>query len=122
MSLWFWKRETTAEPPTREPRKLRIDFHGAFIRRADLSDFNLEEANLERTDAANASFRGADFKNANLKATNLKGADLTDAKNLTAEQLEQAVIDEHTKLPPDLAAELRARRQPHSSPTATREA
>jgi uncharacterized protein YjbI with pentapeptide repeats len=110
MSVLFWKREEPPPPPhNQEP--LRFDLHGAVLRGADMKGFLLEEANLERTDAANASFRGADFKNANLDGTILKGADLTDAKNLTVDQLEKAVIDETTKLPADLATELRARRQ-----------
>ena len=53
-----------------------LDLHGAFLRRVDL------------------------------KGTILKGTDLTGAKNLTPEQLAQAVLDEHTKLPEYLAGKL----------------
>lgn len=95
---------------TREPR--RLDIHGAFVRRTVLDGANLSRANLAKADATNASFRGANFEGANLAGTILRGADLSDAKNLTIEQLEQAVIDETTKLPPELLAELHARRQP----------
>jgi len=101
---------------------LRLDIHGAFVRRTVLDGANLSNANLSGADATNASFRGANFQDANLQGTILEGADLTDAKNLTVEQLEQAVIDEHTKLPPDLAAALRARQQRQPSPTSNREA
>lgn len=114
MSVLFWKRDDQAKPKPR-PERLRFDLHGAVIRGARMNEFLLEEANLAGTDAANASFRGADFKNADLRGTILKGADLTDAKNLTVEQLEQAVIDETTKLPPDLARALDARRCPQPS-------
>lgn len=114
MSLLFWRNEE-APPPSRRQDRLRFDLHGAVIRGANMGGFLLEEANLQGTDAANVSFRGADFKNANLQGTILKGADLTDARNLTAAQLEEAVIDETTKLSPELAAELRARLEPQPS-------
>lgn len=76
-----------------------LDLHGAFIRRTDLSGANLTRANLSGADCTGASFRGADFRGANLKGTILRGADLTGAKNLTWEQLAEAVIDETTVLP-----------------------
>ena len=78
---------------------LKIDLHGAFIRRTDLSGASLRDANLTGTDAANALFRDADFAGARLDGTVLKGADLTGAKNLFIEQLSRAVIDTNTLLP-----------------------
>jgi uncharacterized protein YjbI with pentapeptide repeats len=77
----------------------RIDLHGAFMRRTDLSGANLVEANFARADATGANFREADFHRANLEGTILVGADLTGARNLTAEQLARAVFDESTILP-----------------------
>ena len=77
----------------------RIDLHGAFIRRVDLSRTRLVGSNFAGADAEGASFRGADFRDANLDGTNLKGADLRDATNLTVEQLSRAIVDEATKLP-----------------------
>jgi uncharacterized protein YjbI with pentapeptide repeats len=74
-----------------EQRPLRIDLSRTFIRRT--------EANLSYADCQNAIFRSVNFKNANLEGTNLKGADLSDARNLTREQLEKAIIDETTILP-----------------------
>ena len=79
------------------PRKL--DIHGAFVRRTDLSGASLRDANLSGADATNAIFRGADFAGANLAGTVLNGADLSGAKNLTAEQLSVAIIDDKTVLP-----------------------
>ena len=76
-----------------------LDIHGAFVRRIDLSGANLERANLSYADATNANFRGADLRDANLKGTILRGADLREAKNLTREQLAEAIIDETTLLP-----------------------
>ena len=67
------------------PRSVRaLDLHGAFIRRTDLSNASLVGANPSYADCGNAIFRGAD---------------LTDVRNLTREQLAEAVIDENTKLP-----------------------
>ncbi len=77
----------------------RVDLHGAFMRRVDLDGASLVGANFAGADAKGASFRGADFKDANLDGTVLNGADLRDSKNLTVEQLSQAIIDEATALP-----------------------
>lgn len=77
----------------------RVDLHGAFIRRTDLSGASLVGANFAGADAKGASFRGADFKDAILDGAVLKGADLRDVKNLTVEQLSRAVIDDTTTLP-----------------------
>jgi uncharacterized protein YjbI with pentapeptide repeats len=57
------------------------------------------ERTLSYADATNANFRGANFKDAVLKGTILRGADLRDARNLTREQLADAIIDETTLLP-----------------------
>jgi uncharacterized protein YjbI with pentapeptide repeats len=77
----------------------KLDIHGAFVRRADLSGASLRAAILDRADATNAIFRGADFAGASLKGTILRGADLSEATNLTVEQLSHAVIDGATILP-----------------------
>jgi uncharacterized protein YjbI with pentapeptide repeats len=77
----------------------KLDLHGAFVRRINLSDASLQGANLSRADASGAVFRHADFKNAVLEGTVLNGADLTGAINLTEEQLAVAIIDDDTLLP-----------------------
>jgi uncharacterized protein YjbI with pentapeptide repeats len=76
-----------------------LDIHGAFVRRADLSGASLRGANLAGADASNAILRDVDFEGAVLRGTILRGADLTGAKNLTIEQLSEAVIDNRTILP-----------------------
>jgi uncharacterized protein YjbI with pentapeptide repeats len=81
----------------------KLDLHGAFLRRTDLSRANLTRANLARADFTNAIFRGADFKDAILDGTVLRGADLTDATNLTSSQLRKAILDETTILPEGLS-------------------
>ncbi len=87
-------------------RKIRVDvatptldIHGAFVRRTDLSGASLRDANMSGADATNAIFRGVDFEGAVLRGTVLRGADLTGAKNLTIEQLSEAIIDDDTILP-----------------------
>lgn len=77
----------------------KLDLHGAFVRRTDLSYASLKGANLSGADASGAIFRGADFEHARLSGAILKGADLSGAKNLTEEQLASAIIDDHTILP-----------------------
>ena len=76
-----------------------LDIHGAFIRRTDFSGASLRDANMSGADATGAIFRGVDFKGARLRGTILRGADLEGAKNLTLEQLAEAIIDDDTILP-----------------------
>ena len=77
----------------------KLDISGAWIPRTDLSGANLAGANLSNADLSNAVLCGADMKDAILEGTVLKGADLTDVKNLTREQLTNAVLDDETILP-----------------------
>lgn len=90
----------TAARRTEAP--LRLDISGARVMRTSLRDANLTEANLSGADCSFVDFRGANFKNACLRGTILKGADLRGAKNLTREQLAEAVIDTSTRLPEGL--------------------
>ena len=83
--------DTSGVPP--------IDVRGAFIRRTDFSGASLRRADLSHADATGALFRDADFEGARLIGTILRGADLTGAKNVTEEQLADAVIDSETRLP-----------------------
>ena len=99
----------TVRPTIVKPPGFVVDLHGAFVRRTDMSNADLEQANLAAMDAANAIFRGANFKDANLKGAILRGADLREARNLTWEQLSEAVLDETTKLPDYLEADAAAR-------------
>jgi uncharacterized protein YjbI with pentapeptide repeats len=84
-------------------RYLPLDLHGAFLRRTNLADATLVGANLAGADLSNADLRGADLRDANLRGTILHGADLTGVRNLTARQLREAIVDERTKLPEDVA-------------------
>lgn len=80
-------------------RAFKLDLSGAFIRRTDLSNANLEGANLSGADCSNVSFRGANMLDANLDGAILRGADLSEARNLTRQQIERAIVDELTILP-----------------------
>jgi uncharacterized protein YjbI with pentapeptide repeats len=82
-----------------------VNVRGAFIRRTDWSGAILRDAVLSEADATGALFRGADFQNAKLVGTVLRGADLREARNLTAQQLSEAVIDDATLLPAGLDRE-----------------
>ena len=84
---------------TRDNEPLIVDLHGAFLRRTDLSRANLTRANLSGADFSFAVLRGANLKDADLRGTILRGADLSEVRNLTREQLAEAVIDTETKLP-----------------------
>jgi uncharacterized protein YjbI with pentapeptide repeats len=86
-----------ASQPSR--RRRRLDIAGAFIRRTDLRGGSFVGANLARADATGAIFDGADLRDANLDGTILIGADLGGAKNLTQDQLSQAIVDRTTILP-----------------------
>jgi hypothetical protein len=91
------------------------DLSGANLSKADLSGADLSAAILERANLSSKDpdaervygedfsdvSEGADLSGAKLAQTNLSGADLTRAI-LTQAQLEEAIGDEHTRLPPHL--------------------
>jgi len=81
----------------------RINLSGAFIRRVELSDTDLEGSNFSRADCKSANFHGANLRGAKLDGTILSGADLSGARNLTRAQIDRAVIDENTILPGEFA-------------------
>ena len=72
----------------------KADLSKADLQRLDLSGVNLEKANLQEANLPEAGLWAA-----NIRGADFKGADLRDAKGLTQEQLDLAIIDEHTKLP-----------------------
>jgi uncharacterized protein YjbI with pentapeptide repeats len=110
-------------PLAKAQQPIEVDLHGAFMRRTVLSGASLVGANLTRADCRFADFsftrltraslrladftsadlRGADFADADLEGTILIGADLTNARNLTVAQLQSAIVDKSTKLPPGLS-------------------
>ena len=95
----------------------RADLSGSALEQATLIEANLVDAVLVEADLSqarmeNADLRGANLSNANLDQTDLKdvllrhatlsGAQLQRARNLTQAQIDQAIGDENTKLPPEL--------------------
>jgi uncharacterized protein YjbI with pentapeptide repeats len=88
------------------------DLRGANLRGAILTSANLEggrlrDANLSRANLAGANLRGAVLRDASLDDANLASADLTGVflkktHGLLQEQIESAIGDHSTKLPPHL--------------------
>ena len=84
----------------------RADLSGAILFGANLSRAKLFGANLSRANLSRADLSRADLFEADLSGSNLSGADLSSCLNLTLDQIRSAIIDEHTKLPPDIAEAL----------------
>jgi uncharacterized protein YjbI with pentapeptide repeats len=59
----------------------------------------LTDASFEGANLSGAILRYTDLTRTNFTAANLTGADLTGARNLTMAQLQEAIVDEKTKLP-----------------------
>jgi uncharacterized protein YjbI with pentapeptide repeats/DNA-binding response OmpR family regulator len=77
----------------------------AAFRHAKLNLSNLEGTVLRGTDLSGASLggartAGADFKGAIMMGADLRDADLSKAENLTQAQIDKAICDKATKLPP----------------------
>ena len=74
--------------------------NGSDFRHASLIGANLLNAELEDADFSFSDLSHVNFEGAWLEQTNLVGADLSHAKNLTQAQLNQAITDSTTKVPP----------------------
>jgi len=103
---------------------LRAVFDGAALSRADVTGANLTSARLNLVILDHAVLRGsilfgadlrgallfdadlvnADLADANLTGAVMTGADLTGALHLTQTQIDAAVTDDRTKLPPNVQA------------------
>jgi hypothetical protein len=81
---------------------------GADFERAALFGAHLEGASLDNAHLQTARLDGARLEGTRLNGTHLEGASLLDAHGLTVEQIRSAIIDDKTKLPPEIAAALRA--------------
>ena len=80
------------------------DFQGADLedgsfRNSDFEDTNLRWADLDGADLRGSDFEGADMKGVELAGTDLRGADLSAALNLKNAMLDDACMDETTRLP-----------------------
>ena len=78
------------------------DLPQANLPQADLRGAVLRGADLQRANLTGADLRGADLEKARLLGAILQEADLQEVKNLTQDQLNEACVNENTKLPPAL--------------------
>ena len=75
---------------------------GANLAGADLTDARLDCANLANVDLSNAALARTDLAGARLAGARLDGANLLEARYLTQIQLDDAMGDAMTGLPPHL--------------------
>jgi uncharacterized protein YjbI with pentapeptide repeats len=75
---------------------------GAKLHGSDLTDAQLNNTKFVRANLTHSDFSNATLANADLTDTNLSDARLETAKGLTYKQLQRAVINEFTSLPPHL--------------------
>jgi uncharacterized protein YjbI with pentapeptide repeats len=83
------------------------DLHGLNLQGADLEGAHLSVADLMGTNLRLANLQGADLwmadvKDANLQGTQLQGANLAEVTNLTQLQIDSAIVDAATILPPGI--------------------
>lgn len=93
----------------REQNLAGTDLSGETLRAADLSGSQLSAADLTNAELTGANLTeadltGADVGGAYLTGVNLSGADLSQVQNLTQDQLNRAIVDQTTLLPPNLIA------------------
>lgn len=81
---------------------LRGVFTDADLSSADLTNSDLSNTRLRRTNLANANLSDTILTHADLRDARLYGTDLRNAKGLTQLQINRAVGDEDTKLPPGI--------------------
>jgi Pentapeptide repeats (8 copies) len=85
-----------------------VKLERAYLKGAGFWGAHLEQVALVKADLQDSIFSGAtllenvDFAGADLRGTELKGADFQQAVNLTQKQVEQALGDADTRLPPGL--------------------
>jgi len=80
-----------------------IDLSGADLKDANLRDMELINADLSGAYLFGTDLRDTDLSSADLRIAKLGGgADLRGARNLTQAQIEQARVDQTTKLPRDI--------------------
>ena len=78
---------------------------GAYLSGADLSGANLLQAILFNANLSDAKLSDADLSYADLRGAALFNAKLSESKFLTWEQVSTAIIDDETKLPPEIESQ-----------------
>jgi hypothetical protein len=84
------------------PSRRGADLAGAQLAEADLRGADLRGACLIRADLRGADLGGADLLGADLRGADLRSADLVDALFVTQAQVQAAIGDPRTALPPSL--------------------
>nr|BBH91356.1 hypothetical protein KTC_61070 [Thermosporothrix sp. COM3] len=79
-----------------ETKFFMADLSCARLENADLSGADLSGANLTYADLRGAKLVKANFLTTDLYKADLRGANLLQARNLSREQLQSAIYDEHT--------------------------
>ncbi len=87
------------------------DLSSAKLVKACLAGADLTRADLGIADLSGADLRWAELTGATLHQTDLSGADLRGTRGVLQAQVEQAVGDRYTELPPELARPLHWRRK-----------
>lgn len=82
-------------------RLQKANLAGADLIGADLREAYLTEASLRRAELGGAELPEAYLTKADLAGADLRGTDLSESHDLTWEQVDSAIIDELTKLPPE---------------------
>lgn len=75
------------------------DLEDGNFRNSDFEDTNLRWADLDGADLRGSDFEGADMNGVEMAGTDLRGADLSGALNLKQAMLDDACLDETTRLP-----------------------
>jgi uncharacterized protein YjbI with pentapeptide repeats len=101
-----------AQVPGRKPDYKGADLIGADLNNARLTGASFRGARLIGADLRRADLSLADLTGADLRGADIRGADLARSLFLTQAQLDAAMGDAGTRLPPSLA------RPAHWSPTA----
>ncbi len=79
---------------------------GSSLQNTDFQNAKLINTQLFNCDLRNANFKEANLNGANFKLADLTGADFTFCKNITKEQLSEALLLYNSTLPPKIKKEL----------------
>jgi uncharacterized protein YjbI with pentapeptide repeats len=81
------------------------DLSGANLRHSKMSTGDLSDSNLSKADLRDVNWGNVSLNGANLAGADLRGTDLRNVDGLTLTQIESAITDDKTKLPPYLEAQ-----------------
>jgi hypothetical protein len=93
---------TLAEANLTQANLTQANLTGANLYEARLNGAHLTGADLTGADLTGADLTQADFEGANLRDAYLFKADLREVNRLSQEQIDGAVVDQETMLPPGL--------------------